>query len=70
MSKPRQVIELYSEIAEAAQWLQEQAETYPFSDIGVSLSLHEGNVRRIDRSLTTKQKATDNGGPHAKRDTR
>jgi hypothetical protein len=63
----RERIEVDEEIAAAAQWLQEQVDAHAFCDAGVTLSVHDGTIRRVDHSLTTKTKATDRGGHHAYR---
>lgn len=55
---------LRPEIEAAARWLQEQLDREPFSDVGVLISQHDGQIRRIDHSLTTKQKATAHGARH------
>lgn len=66
----RTTIELSPEVAEAAAWIQRQINENPFAEVAVNLSIHDGNVRRVDRTLTTKTKPTDSGAHYGTRNRR
>jgi hypothetical protein len=42
------------QILKAATWAQEQAKKYPFAEIIVRVIVHDGEIRRIERTLTEK----------------
>lgn len=42
------------QITKAAVWVEEQVSRYPFSEIGVRLIVHNGEIKRIERSITEK----------------
>lgn len=58
---------LRPEIEAAARWLQEQLDREPFADAGVLIAQHDGQIRRVDHTLTTKQKATAPGAYYENR---
>ena len=56
---------LSPEIAQAAAWVQEQINHKPFADVGFLVTVHDGQVRKTDYSLTVKTKVpSENGCGH------
>jgi len=56
---------LSHEIAQAAAWVQEQIERESYADVGFIITIHDGEIRKTDYSITVKTKApTRAGGPH------
>lgn len=42
------------QIAKAAAWLQDQVSKNAYSEIGVLLIVHDGTIKRIERTITEK----------------
>ena len=56
---------LSPEIAKPAKWVQEQMERESYADVGFIITIHDGEIRKTDYSITVKSKApTKAGGPH------
>jgi hypothetical protein len=39
----------------ALQWLERETENTPFGVIGLSIVVHAGKIKRIERSITQKE---------------
>ena len=45
------------QIKKAAEWLQEQINRYPFGEIGIRLIVHDGQIRRIEKTIIEKEQS-------------
>ena len=56
--------QLRPEILDAALKLQAQLAREPYSDVGITFSQHNGEIRRIDYSVTVKIQPTHAAATH------
>ncbi|WP_158084360.1 hypothetical protein [Marispirochaeta aestuarii] len=57
---------LPEEIAEIAEWIVEQINANSFCEVGAVFSIHASEIRRVDRTLTTKFMPTKKAAAHEK----
>lgn len=62
-------LELSPEVADLAAWVQTQANRYAYGTFGIAVSLHNGEIRKVERHATETLKPND-GGRHDSRDRR
>ncbi|MDI9424742.1 MAG: hypothetical protein QM472_07885 [Spirochaetota bacterium] len=43
-------------IAAALEWLEAQIAENPFADVGVSFSVHDGKIAKIQKTVSVKSK--------------
>jgi len=48
-----------NELKTAFQWLQRETELINFGVIGLSVVIHDGRIKRIDRTITEKEQVTE-----------
>lgn len=54
----RRSMVLPESIADAVEWMVEQIERHPYSEVGLLFSCHGGEIRRIDKTVSQKEKVT------------
>lgn len=59
-------IDVSPAVAQLAEWLEAQCERHAYGTFGVSLSLHKGEVRKVERHAIETLKPNDGGDyePH------
>ncbi|HPL18445.1 MAG TPA: hypothetical protein PL180_17315 [Spirochaetota bacterium] len=45
-----------NEIQNAVQWIVNQIQENPFSDIGISFTVHNGLIVRVTKTISAKEK--------------
>lgn len=56
-------VQLSPEVADLAAWIEAQRAQHSYGTFGVSVTIHNGDVRKIERHATETLKP-ENGGRH------
>ena len=43
------------QITKAAAWIQNQKEKYPFAEISIKMVMHDGKIKRIEKTVVEKE---------------
>ncbi|MCF7914507.1 MAG: hypothetical protein K9L66_05015 [Spirochaetaceae bacterium] len=48
-------LKVFPGLAQAVEWAQEQIEKNPYSDVGFTATIHNGQIKRLTYTVTVKQ---------------
>jgi len=59
-SRSGQREEIMSEINAAFRWLEKESNSLKFGSVGLTVIVHNGEVKRIEKSIVQKEQFNDN----------
>lgn len=61
-----EVRHLSPEVADLAAWIEQQAERHAYGTFGIAVTLHAGEIRKVERHATETVKPNDGSSNHGR----